>query len=300
MLNMSKWNRLGQICRWMIYCPGNEWFIEFDKKSFHVGMLGFLAGDVEYWRASQLDIHSIFGVGVLGLWNVDWKLSDGGIKRRIKEFRKHGGYEFEQMRQNAFKPTTLGNQLGLGAKKLFEQSQPWVKSVDHAKELQRKLDLQFPRMAKWKKEVRLRAHREKELMTWFGRIQRFYQVFVTEWKNGEMVRRFGVEHDKAPALEIQGNSFGVMDEDLLNLEKLGYCDRYGLINMVHDNFSFRVRGGVRDKALRKIKEVLEMESDVLVSREFPGGFKVGVDCSVGKNWRKAGKGNPNGMREVEV
>ena len=125
-------------------------------------------------------------------------------------------------------------------------------------------------------------------------------MFVTEWKNGEMVRKFGVEHDKAPALEIQGNSFGVMDEDLLNLEKLGYCERYGLINMVHDNFSFRVKGGVRDKALRKIKEVLEMESEVLVSREFPGGFKVGVDCSVGKNWRKAGKGNPNGMREVEV
>lgn len=299
-LNMSKWNRLGQISRGMVYCPGDEWFIEFDKKSFHVAMLGFLAGDRKYYRASQLDIHSLFWVEVKKIWKVVWEWEDREIKKKIKGIRKDGGSEFELERQHAAKPTTLGNQLGLGAERLYEQNKPYVESIEHAAELQRALDRQYPEMAKWKREVRARGHRDKELMTWFGRIQRFYQIYRTEWVNGQMIRRFGVEHDKAPALEIHGNSFGVMDEDLLMLEKLGYNELYGLINMVHDNFSFRVKGSVKDSALRKVKEVLERPSEVLVSSVFPEGFSVGVDCSVGKNWRKAGKGNPNGIKEVEV
>ncbi|HXB12693.1 MAG TPA: DNA polymerase, partial [Bacteroidia bacterium] len=90
-LNCSKHTEFGNEFRGIIEAPPGRVFVEFDKKSFHVGTLGYCANDKGYIRFSQLDPHSILGSyiapDIIG-GSISLKWSDEEIIEASREFKK--------------------------------------------------------------------------------------------------------------------------------------------------------------------------------------------------------------------
>ena len=64
--------------------------MEFDKKSFHVASLGYLANDVDYLRFASLDPHSIFTSYIMpASWGeaISFRDSDTDILGQCKEIK---------------------------------------------------------------------------------------------------------------------------------------------------------------------------------------------------------------------
>jgi len=294
--NASKHNKMGQLFRRVIRAKDRYRFIEFDFKSFHVAMLGFLAEDENYYRLSQSDIHSAVYSHILGKAPIDLRLENDEIKRICKELRKDP--EFEKGRTRQAKPAVLGNQLGLGPNRLWLANAPYIKSREHAKEIQNMLAKMFPKVERYKGYVRMRAHRDKILVNWYGRCQRFYQVYNSEWdyKSGSIRVTWGKEHDKAMAFPVQSNAFGFVFEKLRELEDKGMLEEFGYCNTVHDSVMFECEEGKVENCVHWVKEVLESGSKILINDMMKGGFKVECDVSVGKNWASWSEKNEDGMK----
>ena len=90
-LNCSKHTEFGNEFRGIIEAPKGYCFVEFDKKSYHVGTMGYCANDRDYIRFSQIDPHSILGSyidpSVIG-GSIDLKWSDEDIRKAAGEFKK--------------------------------------------------------------------------------------------------------------------------------------------------------------------------------------------------------------------
>jgi DNA polymerase I-like protein with 3'-5' exonuclease and polymerase domains len=322
--NISKHTDFGNEFRGIIVAPPGYCFVEADKKSFHVATLGYCANDKDYIRFSQIDPHSILGSyidpSVIGQ-SISLKWSNADIKEAAKEFKKrckqHKAKDPQHnidVRQELAKPTVLGNQLELGAKKLQRQNRRFIHYVTEkeksyfkgegysAEGLQNIVANLFDKPVKYKAQIKELAHIQRFLINEFQRIQYFYNVFSFFFnkKMGKWDRRDGEEARLPIAFRVQSTAFGMITEEILTLEKMGVCEEHNFIVTIHDSLVFMPEIGKRDKLIETIKDVMNRPCRQLVNDATgPEGLRVGVEISVGRNQKAYDEEtNPEGMQEI--
>jgi len=308
-LNCSKHTEYGKEFRGIIEAPPGYVFVEFDFKSFHVATAGYCANDKDYIRYSQIDPHSILGSyidpTVIG-GSISLKWSDADIKIAAKEFKKRCKEIHEKnphipdIRQALAKPTVLGNQLELGARKLQRQNRKYIHFVNKqqrlwhkeggysAEELQQFVIDLFPKIPIYQKLVKEQAWKQRYLINEWGYIQYFYSIFefVFNKRTAQFDRREGEGAREPIAFRIQGTAFGKVHYDLLECERREYNEEFGFVNSIHDSTMYLTEKGKLDKCISSIVPILTAPCSRLVNEATgPLGLKVGVDCSVGSNWQ---------------
>lgn len=296
--NVSKHTEYGKRMRGIIEAPPGYCFVEGDKRSFHIATMGYCANDRDYIRFSRIDPHSIFGSyiapDIIGC-RISLKWSDDEIRQATKEFKKKCK-EIEEkdplhginVRQQLAKPTILGNQLELGARKLQRQNQRYIHSVAEAEALQDMLHGLFALPEVCKSRIKDQAFKQKYLTNEFGRIDFFYDIFsFTYDKKTRKWRRKDGEGAREPiAWSVQSRAFGMIDEELLTLDEMGICEEHNFMVTIHDSLVFMPEIGKKDKCIESLVDVMNRPCKYLVNEATgPDGLQVGVDVSVGNNWR---------------
>jgi hypothetical protein len=315
-LNVSKHTETGQEFRDIIEAPKGYIFLEADKKSFHVATMGYVANDPSYIRFSQIDPHSIFTSYIMpSTWGkpIDLSLPDNEIRDICKWIKKKCKKEHEEgridIRQKQAKPVVLGNQLGLGYKKLYWQNRKFIKDPETALGYQEELDNLFPKVKEAKKEIIKRAANQTYLMNEFGYIQWFFDVINWTWNKrlnggkGGWEERQGEEARDAMAFAVQSPAFGMIKDECMRIEPriekevdIPFAFRLS----IHDSLIFMFLESKLDSVREIVLEEMRKPCKKLVNEATgPEGLYVGVDYSIGRNWKNYDeKSNPEGMREV--
>ena len=107
--------------------------------------------------------------------------------------------------------------------------------------------------------------------------------------------------EKALAFPVQGLAFGEIDWNLLEAEDRGYNEKYNFVNSIHDSVMYMPHIKYLVECIRNIYNLFTRHCSVLVNDATgPLGLTVGVEVSVGKNWRNYHpEKNPEGMRELK-
>ncbi len=336
-LNVSKHTPIGQLFRRIIEAPKGYTFLEFDKKSFHVATMGYACNDATYIRFSQLDPHSIFTSYIMPReWGkpITLDMEDGEIlerskwiKKRCKEEKEKRGDRGIDLRQDQAKPTVLGNQLGLGPRKLYWMNRRSIEDENRAKYLQAILAELFPKVEQGKREIRQKAHKQTYLMNEFGYIQHFFEVYKYVWnkkKNGGFGGWDERENDEARdaiAFAVQSPAFGMIKDECFrilarwkythsencNINRFRYptemiCNcpvpHFPFRLSIHDSLGFIVQESLADELEQICKEEMSKPCAKLINEATgPEGLKVGVEGTRGRNWMSYDKEtNPEGMK----
>jgi uracil-DNA glycosylase family 4 len=234
--NFPKHGDLAKEFRMAICAKPGKRLIEIDKKSFHAQTLAFEAKDHAYARLSAIDVHSYMTAFRLKLPEakdlMSW--SDKDLKLWIKEKKNDtrlypaeaipnytSGCTFQQVRDYKSKRVILGIGFSQGARSIYEQNPESYKS---AKEVQEFLDLfseTFPQVRKYQKEITQLAHKQTYLISRWGYIRRFYDVFkwdsskwnkftnsMGDWSQGD-------DFESAVAFFPANDAFGMIKEEML-------------------------------------------------------------------------------------
>jgi len=176
----------------------------------------------------------------------------------------------------------LGNQLGLGARKLYFLNDKNFTSIQEAEQLQLLLRELFPRVPEFQERVKQLAHKEGKLVSRHG-FNRYFKG-VLEFDPGSSQYRNGLDAEKAIAFYVQNSAFGIIREAMLKMEAAGFMEKYGFCNTVHDSLVFHVRLELLDECVRNITRIMEEPSSYIKSPAFPDGLALKVEASVGPNW----------------
>ncbi len=315
-LNVSKHTEVGQLFREIIEAPKGYIFLEADKKSFHVATMGYVANDPSYIRFSQIDPHSIFTSYIMpSTWGkpIDLSLPDDEIrdickwiKKRCKEESAAGRID---IRQKQAKPVVLGNQLGLGPRKLYWQNRKFIKDFETAQGYQIELGNLFPKVEAAKKRIIQLAAKQTYLINEYGYIQWFFDIVNWTWNKranggkGGWEERQGEEARDAMAFAVQSPAFGMIKDEAFRIEpriekEVGIDFAFRL--SIHDSLIFMFPESKLEPVKAIILEEMRKPSAKLVNEATgPSGLQVGVDYSLGRNWMQYDeKTNPEGMREI--
>lgn len=319
--NLSKHTRTGQIFRSMVEAPPGYTFVSFDKSRFHVVMMGREARSKNYIRFGQLDCHSIFTSWICGEKSLEVDLSndsDATVKAKVKEIKARFGF----IRDKVSKPSVLGNQLGLGARKLFWMNRKYINGEKEARKLQAELAARFDEVEREKKEVARFGYEHNHIRSEFGAVRYLYDVL--RWAKNPISSQFELKHgedyEKALAFKIQHHSFGMMKEEWYKLNELGLLDRFNFINTIHDSNEFMPRIVDLEECIRRVWTVMVSPCKILANEATgPEGLVVGTGVSVGRNMQyyhdlkgcksresggcwmcEYGIDNPEGIREIGV
>jgi uracil-DNA glycosylase family 4 len=299
--NCSKHSELGQEFRGIIEAEVGYEFSEIDYKTFHVAVMGWVANDPSYIKYSQMDPHSIFGSHIVDDPDIPPVDLERMTPAQIKEITTKFKAKYKEVRQNVAKPSVLGNQLGLGPMRLHRQNRKYITSKGEAERLQAILARLFPIVEKAKVFLQELAHRQKYLSNPWGRRQDFWEVFTYAWDKriGNWKRGSGGDSERAIAFMVQSCAFGMIAEKILECERLGYNERFQWINTIHDSSQFYHRLEQRAEFIAKVISIYTTPCIWLKAPACPEGLVVGVDYSVGRNWRTYDpETNPEGMREI--
>jgi len=236
--NCPRHSDLAQAFRKCIKALPNKILIEIDKKSFHAQTLALAARDKAYARLSAIDVHSFMTAHRLNLpeaknllsWS-DKDMSDWfSLMKKSKTVYKAesvpnypDGLTFKQIRDYKSKRVILGIGFCQGAQSIFEQNPEGYKDK---KEVQSFLDLVkelFGGIFKFHVEITQLAHKQTHLISKWGYIRRFYDVFkwnpqkwnqrtgsMGDWEHGD-------DYEAAVAFFPANHAFGMIKEEMLRL-----------------------------------------------------------------------------------
>lgn len=289
----------------MIEAPPGYVLLEFDYKSFHALTLGFCAEDESYMRLARLDIHSYFAaVGLLRIAKSDELLarSDEDLMEYLNWVKK----THPIVRDGQAKPAILGYGLGMREHTLWEQNPDSFSSKREAKVVLDKLDATFPKCAAWRKQIIAQAADQKYLASPHGYIRRFWEVYINKpvtdsyqphpgerlfqtgdgqrWKVGH-----GPDAEAAVSLLVQTAGHGHLKDNMLEIDRLGWAEKYGMINTVHDALWFCCPSNLAEECYTNVKPQMERPSTVLVNSVAPEGLWCAVDATIGQNMQKREK-----------
>lgn len=319
--NCSKHTKLGQMFRRIIEAPRGYSFVEFDKRRFHVATMGYIANDPNYIRFAQMDSHSIFTSYIVDtLLPISLSMGDKEILERVKEVKEWNKWNFQRtgvdIRQEQAKPSVLGNQLGLGAKKLQWQNRRSIKAVYikderrlgvrlSAERMQNILAELFPKVHRVKEVIKQMAYRNRQLVVreW-GYRQEFFNVYEKRFSktSGQWEMRYGADQEKCLALMVQGMAFGEMKYSWLRMAELGLLEKYNFVNTIHDSNVFLCSNIMIDECIKDVSAIMNAPCPILLndSTRSTGGLVVKVDIKIGSNWADYDlQNNPGGMKEYE-
>lgn len=280
--NAGKHSDNGKRFRGIVEAKPGYVLIEFDYQRFHVATMGYAANDATYLRFAKLDSHSIFTSHLVGR-PIDMRWSDADIVAATKEIKR----EFKVIRDTRSKATVLGNQLGLGARKLHWMNSEHISSEAEAKELQNLLAMMFPKVARFKDQIRDKAHKQTYLLNEWGRIQHFFDVWHFKYQKGKGWLRYpGNDSERAIAFPVQSPAHGMVADKLLTIDGNGMAEEYGLCNTIHDSVKFHCRKELAKQCVRDVYPILVEPCKVLTNEATgPEGLSVGVDINLGFIWR---------------
>ncbi len=299
-LNASKHTPLGQEFRGIVVAlPGHK-IIEFDYSRFHIATMGYLAGDTSYIRFGRLDCHSIFGTHVEGNEPIGLDWSDSDIRLAVKSARAKP--EFEHARNEKYKHTILGNQLGLGAFQLHMRHREHIKSKREAQELQKLLARMFLKVETYKRVITKQADSQRFLIDDWGQIRWFYDVFTHKYHkvNASWEAKHGTDYEKALSHLVQSVAFGMIKDKLKQVDIRGGCEEFSFINTVHDSLMFMPEDGQVDECIEMVYGIMTRACERLKGVACPDGLEVGVDVSVGRVWRSKEEREREGMEEIQI
>jgi len=237
--NAPKHGDLAKVFRTCVKARSGKVLIEIDKKSFHAQTLALAARDKAYARLSAIDVHSFMTAHRLKLkeakdllsWSDkdmnDWfsmmKADEKTIYKAEAVPNIPDGLTFQQVRDYKSKRVILGIGFCQGAGSILDQN---PESYKDKREVQTFLDLfgdLFPDVRKFQAEITKLAHKQTYLISKWGYIRRFYDVFkwnskkwnefagsMGDWEHGD-------EFEAAVAFLPANHAFGMIKEEMLRI-----------------------------------------------------------------------------------
>lgn len=236
--NAPKHSDLAKEFRAAIRAKEGRVLVEIDKKSFHAQTLAFEAKDLAYARLAAIDVHSFMTAFRLKFKEakdlMSWSDKDmiGWFKEQKKSpilYKSEAvpnypdGLTFQQVRDYKSKRVILGIGFCQGAQSILEQN---PESYKDKKEVQTFLDLFgeiFSKVKMFQGEITQLAHKQTHLISRWGYIRRFYDVFAwsaNKWNQfsgsaGDWVH--GDDFEAAVAFLPANDAFGMFKEEMLRI-----------------------------------------------------------------------------------
>ena len=277
---------LNDLFRSMVVAKPGHTFLAFDYKSFHAQTLAFEAQDPDYLRLARLDIHSFlaaFLVKAFPAGELDGLLSlpDDELGAKLAWVKKN----YKAVRDQQAKEAILGYGFGLQARGLYERNRESFENIAAAMRVMDMLNRLFPKAAKFRTNIRQKAHQQGYLISLGGSIRWFWEVF--KWDSGKGQWVPGEDSESAIAFLPANDAFGHKKDAVIRLDEQGWLEWASYINDVHDEVFFECPDALVDTAIPAIAAELERPSEVLIDPVVaPGGLAVEVSVSVGKAWNK--------------
>ena len=281
--NFMKHGRLAKATRAVIAAPDGFLLSEWDKKSYHVMTTGFEAESPNYMRLARLDMHSFVAGHILGTWDATKIISesDDSLMERFRWLKSDP--ERKRVRDRQAKVAILGVGFGMGYRRLYQEN---LENFENEKQAKRTLEViqhLFPEVFAWQTRIRHKAHEQTFLISRFGHIRRFYEVFRWDSKKGGWAP--GDQADEAVAFLPANHAFGDMRLLLRRLEESGLAAKYGLVNSIHDSFCFAYPKELHEEHVVEIGRLLRSPSQILKHPALaPHGLVVEVEAQYGLNW----------------
>lgn len=280
--------------RGMIVAPSGFSLVELDFEAFHGVTTGFEARDKDYMRLAKLDMHSFVTAHFVYIQKLikanelpDLSWSDKELQECLKGFKKR----FPEIRDTQAKPAGLGYGFGMGPNKLHTQNDDTI-PLKNARILMKLLDDLFPVAKTWRQNIKVLADRQGYLVSRFGFIRWFWDVFSRKMVDGKWVVSSGSDAEDAIAFLPSNDGHGHMQSTMVELERLGYNEKYNLINMIHDSLLYLIPDQLLDEGINLIKNEMIRPSSILIDPLMaPNGLSFGVDVKVGKSWDQMQKWN---------
>lgn len=302
---ISKELKLGQRFRRIIRAPPGRCVVEFDKRSYHVTMMGFEARDPLYLKWSKVDMHTLVTSYIV---QDPIPLDGEPDLDKIKYIKK----KFKNIRDTQGKPTVLGNQLGLGASKLYWMNKTYVddegvrqigiESKRRAEWLQALIAHMFPVTDRYKGKIAQEAYYKGRLLSSYGCVRWFFDVLRWDYKANKM--RHGSEYEEAVSHNVQADAFGMIHSEILEMgETTEILEEHWFANTIHDSCIFFPEYSKLERCIAEVSKymqapALELVDDICC----PDGLVVDIDIMAspeGGNWATYKKGwNDMGMQEI--
>ncbi len=153
-----------------------------------------------------------------------------------------------------------------------------------AKELRGLLERLFPEVFKWQQKIRAQAHRDGYLVSRYGGIRWFHDVYHWDHKRGMEIP--GEDAEAAIAFFVQNDAFGKIREAMLELWDETLWAKGFMNNTVHDSLVFDIPRDMAMDAARDIQKVMERPARMLKHPVLcPEGLSCSVEISIGENWK---------------
>lgn len=225
---------------------------EFDWNAIEALLTGFSADDQDYMDAAVAGVHDIFASHILykrGIIPKPFKASDPGFKA----FKKWLVENHDSVRAMAKKRIYAGS-YGQG---VYNMARDLQCSVAEVRELDTIFESMAPKVIKWQKDTKLRAHSEGQLTNPFGYRMSFFEVFKTDGSDGR-------EANEALAFFPQSTCAAMLREVLVDLgQDPREGKKFNLLIPTHDSILFEfpekheeeVMGFIRSSMERAWKEL---------------------------------------------
>jgi hypothetical protein len=280
--NFPKHGRLAKEIRRIVAAPTGYLVVEVDYKSYHVLTTGYCAEDPSWMRMARLDMHTFVAGCFLNTWSPKVMEEDNAsLSDRFRWFKSDDARK--RVRDKQAKPTILGVGFGMGARRLYQENLEHFPDEKTAKRFLGVLQALFPKVFQWQARVRKIAHEQQFLLSPFGHMRRFYEVF--RWDSAKSDWAPGDQAEEAVAFLPANIAFGNIRETMKEQARLGLDERFGLCNTIHDSFLYVFPRPLLDEFVATVIPVLTAPSCVLIHPVLaPDGLQVDVEASVGQNW----------------
>lgn len=337
--NAVKHSDLANQFRACICAKPGKVLIEIDKKSFHAQTLAFEAKDKAYARISALDVHSYVTAHRLKLPDapnlMKWSDADiNGYFDKLKEdkFLYKGeavpaypeGMTFKQIRNFKSKKAILGLGFAQGAGSIYDQNPEGYKNKAEVQAFKDLIFATFDKLVPFQTRITKEAHLKCELISRWGYIRKFYDVFQWDPKKWNKFTNtygdwgHGDDFEAAVAFLPANDAFGMLKEEMLRLAGFRLGDlgneppgawevedwpsyqktlitarkhsedllaKYGFVNQIHDSLIFHCDYSLKDRCIEDVVRIMREPCLTLTDPEMaPNGLFVDVSVECGPDW----------------
>lgn len=276
----KKLGKLGEKFQRTIVAPDGYVLGAFDFSGFHTATLALEAEDAVYMRIAKIDPHSFLTSVVKKVKSAEamMAMTDDELREFLAYIKENFGVE----RDKKSKPAILGIGFCLSAKGLYERYEENYQNVGECEQIINTIMTIFPKLAEYQKAIKQLAHKQKYLWNRHGFIRWFWDVMHVDAETGRVVN--GDNAEACVAFNPACDAHGHIKDALKRLRARGLTEKYGLINIVHDEGLFCWPKHLTDEAVPCILEEMERPSEILKSPIVaPTGLSVAVEAKIGYN-----------------
>jgi hypothetical protein len=257
----------------VIAAPPGMIITKWDYRAFHVLTTGFEAECADWMRLARLDMHSFVAGEFLKVWKAEDILgeSDEELLERFAWFKSDPRRKF--VRDKQAKPADLGIGFGEGPRRVYLENMEYFDSEKQVKNFHAVLRNLFGKVFAWQERIQMKAHQDAKLVSRFGHIRRFYEVF--RWDTKKNNWGHGDQAEEAIAFLPANHAHCHMREVKKEMARAGLDQKFGLMNEVHDSFWFCYPRELHAEHLAEVAPVLRAPSRVL---HHPTLAPIGLWC----------------------